>query len=60
MLLAPDAVEAEAVLMGTEPSGLALSMLTKQLPVEWEEQRGSTGGAFVRVGSGSVQSSCSV
>ena len=36
-LLAPDIVE--AILVGEEPSGLSLTMLTKQLPMAWEEQR---------------------
>lgn len=36
-LLAPDIVE--AILMGEEPSGLSLTMLTRQLPVAWMEQR---------------------
>ncbi|WP_347244315.1 hypothetical protein [Thermogutta sp.] len=36
-LLAPDIVE--AILMGEEPSGLSLMMLTKQLPALWDEQR---------------------
>lgn len=36
-LLAPDIVE--AILMGEEPSGLSLTMLTKQLPLVWNEQR---------------------
>lgn len=36
-LLAPDIIE--AILMGNEPSGLSLTMLTKQLPVEWNSQR---------------------
>jgi ParB-like chromosome segregation protein Spo0J len=35
-LLAPNIVE--AILMGEEPSGLSLTMLTKQQPVVWEEQ----------------------
>ena len=37
-LLAPDIIE--AILMGEEPSGLSLTMLTKQLPRDWAEQRG--------------------
>jgi len=36
-LLAPDIVE--SILMGEEPSGLSLTMLTKQLSVLWNEQR---------------------
>lgn len=40
-LLAPDIVE--AILMGEEPSGLSLTMLTKQLPVLWTEQRKELG-----------------
>jgi len=36
-LLAPDIIE--AILMGEEPSGLSLTMLTKRLPVVWEDQR---------------------
>ena len=36
-LLAPDIIE--AILMGEEPSGLSLTMLTKQLPMLWDEQR---------------------
>lgn len=36
-LLAPDIIE--AILMGEEPSGLSLTMLTKQLPVLWNGQR---------------------
>ena len=36
-LLAPDIVE--AILVGEEPSGLSLTMLTKQLPTLWDEQR---------------------
>jgi len=36
-LLAPDIVE--AILLGEEPSGLSLTMLSKQLPVIWTEQR---------------------
>ena len=35
-LLAPDIIE--AILMGDEPSGLSLTMLTKQLPLEWDRQ----------------------
>lgn len=35
-LLAPDIVE--AILMGEEPSGLSLTMLTKRLPIVWAEQ----------------------
>lgn len=38
-LLAPDIIE--AILMGEEPSGLSLTMLTKQLPSDWERQRES-------------------
>ena len=40
-LLAPDIVE--AILVGEEPSGLSLTMLTKQLPMTWEEQRRELG-----------------
>ncbi len=40
-LLAPDIVE--AILMGEEPSGLSLTMLTKQLPSLWDEQRAMFG-----------------
>ncbi len=40
-LLAPDIIE--AILMGEEPSGLSLTMLTKHLPVTWEEQRKELG-----------------
>ncbi len=36
-VLAPDIIE--AILMGEEPSGLSLTMLTKQMPANWEEQR---------------------
>ena len=36
-LLAPDIVE--AILMGNEPSGLSLTMLTKGKSVIWTEQR---------------------
>jgi len=36
-LLAPDIVE--AILMGEEPSGLSLTMLTKHLLPTWERQR---------------------
>jgi hypothetical protein len=36
-LLAPDIVE--AILIGEEPSGLSLTILTKQLPVPWNGQR---------------------
>jgi len=36
-LLAPDIVE--AILMGEEPSGLSLTMLTKVRSVIWTEQR---------------------
>ena len=36
-LLAPDIIE--AILMGEEPSGLSLTMLTKQLPVLWDKQQ---------------------
>ena len=36
-LLAPNIVE--AIMMGEEPSGLSLTMLTKQLPGEWKAQR---------------------
>jgi len=35
--LAPDIVE--AILKGKEPSGLSLTMLLKNLPEDWEEQR---------------------
>lgn len=40
-LLSPDIVE--SILMGNEPSGLSLTMLTKQLPVLWNEQRAELG-----------------
>lgn len=40
-LLAPDIIE--ATLMGEEPSGLSLTMLTKQLPTLWDEQRSELG-----------------
>jgi len=40
-LLAPDIVE--AILMGEEPSGLSLTMLSKQLPMLWAEQRRELG-----------------
>jgi hypothetical protein len=36
-LLAPDIIQ--AIIDGREPSGLSLGLLTKQLPLEWEEQR---------------------
>lgn len=36
-LLAPDV--AEAILAGTEPSGLSLAKLTKPFPLLWDEQR---------------------
>ena len=36
-LLAPDIIE--AILVGEEPSGLSLTMLTKQSHVVWENQR---------------------
>ena len=39
--LAPDIIE--AILTGEEPSGLSLTMLTKQLSVVWEEQRREPG-----------------
>jgi hypothetical protein len=39
-LLAPDIIE--AVLEGTEPSGLSIAMLAA-LPLDWEEQRGKIG-----------------
>ena len=42
-LLAPDIVE--SVLMGEEPSGLSLTMLTKQSPSSWSEQRALFGFA---------------
>jgi len=42
-LLAPDIVE--AILMGEEPSGLSLTILARQLPVEWGEQRAILGFA---------------
>jgi hypothetical protein len=35
-LLAPDIIE--SILIGNEPSRLSLTMLTKQLPVVWNEQ----------------------
>jgi len=40
-LLAPDIVE--AILMGEEPSGLSLTMLTKVLPATWSDQRRELG-----------------
>ncbi len=40
-LLAPDVVE--AILAGEEPSGLSLTMLTKQISVVWAEQRSTIG-----------------
>lgn len=40
-LLAPDIIE--AVLIGDEPSGLSLTMLTKQFPPLWNEQRDRLG-----------------
>ena len=40
-VLAPDIIE--AILMGEEPSGLSLTMLTKQMPVIWTEQRRELG-----------------
>jgi len=36
-LLAPDIIE--AILRGTEPSGLSLARLTKEVPMLWTEQR---------------------
>ena len=39
--LAPDIVE--SILMGEERSGLSLTILTKQLPVLWDEQREAVG-----------------
>ncbi len=42
-LLAPDIVE--AILMGDEPSSLSLTVLTRQLPALWEEQRTESGRA---------------
>lgn len=42
--LAPDIVE--AILRGTEPSGLSLERLAKALPVLWEEQRKALGFAY--------------
>ena len=39
--LAPDIIE--AILMGEEPSGFSMPMLTKQLSVVWEEQRQALG-----------------
>ena len=35
-LLAPDIVE--AILLGEEPNGLSLTMLTKKMPVIWDDQ----------------------
>ena len=35
-LLAPDVIE--AILMGDEPSGLSLTILTKRLPPDWDRQ----------------------
>lgn len=40
-LLAPDIVE--AIPMDNEPSGLSLTMLTKQLPMLWDLQRKELG-----------------
>jgi len=40
-LLAPDIVE--AIVMDEEPSGLSLTMVTKQLPMPWGEQRRELG-----------------
>ena len=40
-LLTPDIVE--AILRGVEPSGLSLGRLTRQIPVEWQEQRRKPG-----------------
>ena len=40
-LLAPDIID--AILMGEEPSGLSLTILTKQLPSDWERQREALG-----------------
>jgi hypothetical protein len=42
-LLAPDIVQ--AILEGHEPSGLSLEKLTKNLPLDWEEQRNTLGFA---------------
>jgi len=42
-LLAPDIVE--AILMGEEPSGLSLTMLTNVRSVNWAEQRRESGFA---------------
>lgn len=42
-LLSTDIVE--AILMGEEPSGLSLTILSRQLPVEWGEQRAILGFA---------------
>lgn len=50
-LLAPDIIE--SILMGEEPSGLSLTMLTKQLPVVWEKQLGCSTVSFI--GSDSAQ-----
>ena len=36
-LLAPDIIE--AILIGEEPTGLSLTMLTKQLPLLWNDQK---------------------
>jgi len=36
-LLAPDIIQ--AILQGTEPSGLSLEKLTKTFPDDWDEQR---------------------
>lgn len=44
-LLAPDIVE--AILRGNEPSCMSLGRLTRQIPMEWQEQREKLG-----VGSG--------
>jgi hypothetical protein len=40
-LLAPDIIQ--AILEGHEPSGLSLEKLTKNLPLDWEEQRNALG-----------------
>ncbi len=40
-LLAPDIIE--SILMGDEPSGLSLTILTKMLPPEWGRQRHELG-----------------
>jgi hypothetical protein len=43
-LLAPDIIQ--AILEGNEPSGVSLEKLTKNLPLDWVEQRKMLGFAF--------------